>query len=302
MSKSRYERVALAAILALAVSEPTFAQSYFEDLSRRSDVVVAIPFDSAAEVGRYVSGRNQDVDFDPAIGAMRFSWPSNDGGPNVDQAQVDIQPAISSGNVFVTWEERWGPNWASSGNGGSINNINTFKNMQYSDQEAFESGGLQLEVRKLNRKSGFREVPVPRGKAGYVDIRTYFGGGGGPGGSSQLNSIRADYLLDVEVWARYYLFIEYGGRGKISLWVSQENAEGATAVYRQSEGDSSGDPGEFRSFWFEHNSSQDYSGPTSHVWNRNFVVLDGVQNYSEAEALVELGSGPVVRPNPPVIQ
>lgn len=229
-----------------------------------------------------------DVDYDPNQNAMRFTWPSS-AGSNVDQAQIDIDPPISSGTVFVTWEERWGPNWASAGDGGSINGISTFKNFQYSDNEAFDGGGLQLEIRKRNRRSSIDRIDVPAGAAGYIDIRSYFGARGGPGGSDQLTGIRADFLLHVETWARYFLFIEYGGNGRISLWCTQPG-DAPVAIYLQAEGDSSGDPGEFRSFWFEHNSSQEYSGPTSHVWNRNFAVLTGVSDLAAAQALVAMGA------------
>ncbi|MEM9190838.1 MAG: hypothetical protein AAGF12_16760 [Myxococcota bacterium] len=261
--------------------------TYFERLQARPDAVVAIAFSSMDEVSAHIARRATDVDFDPAQGAMRFTWPSSSGS-NVDQAQVSIEPPISTGNVFVTWEERWSGNWAAGGSRGSINGINTFKNFQHSDREAFQSGGLQLEIRKLHRRSGLTGDTVPAGAAGFIDIRSYFGAVGGPGGSEQFQGIQADMLLEVETWARYFLLIEYGGTGKVSLWVTQPGVA-PVAIYLQAPGDSAGDPGAFRSFWFEHNSSQRYDGPTSHVWNRNFVVLDGVRDLAEAEMLVAEG-------------
>ena len=293
--------LALGVVVCLGCLQEVHAETFFEQLSSRSDVVVALPFRSSAEVDEYTSNRNEDVDYDPVQDAMRFTWPASSGN-NVDQAQIDIEPAISSGNVFVTWEERWSSNWASNGDRSSINGINTFKNIQYSDQDAFESGGLQLEIRKQHRSSFLTGETVPAGAAGYVDIRSYFSAQGGPGGSNQFPGIQEDFLLSVNTWARYFLFIEYGGNGRVSLWVSEPGVA-PVAVYERAPGGESGDPGPFRSFWFEHNSSQDYSGPTSHVWNRDFVVLDGVADFAEAEALVELGSdGELpVRPNPPVV-
>ena len=270
-----------------ALAESAGPHDYFDALSARSDVVLAIPFRSQPEVDRYTSRRNQDVDYDPVEDAMRFTWPASRGS-NIDQAQVSIEPPISDGTVFVTWEEKWSREWASKGNRGAINGINTFKNIQYSKQVAFESGGLQLELRKQHRKSFRTGRAVPKGKAGYVDIRSYFAAQGGPGGKRQYPGIKRDFLLNVETWARWYLYIDYAGVGKVTLWLA-EPGRSPVAVYEQARGAEPGNPGVFRSFWFEHNSSQKYDGPTSHVWNRNLVVLNGVKDFAEAKALVEQG-------------
>lgn len=292
ISKLTWQAVVLSTVCMIA--RDAQAQSYFDELAARSDVVAAIAFRSEADIAAY-GHTTDDVDYDPVQDAMRFTWPASHSS-NINQVQVGIEPAISSGNVFVTWEERWSQNWASAGDRGSVNGFKTIKNFQYSDADPYASGGLQLEIRRLIAKSTITDANVPAGKAGYVDIRSYFGN---TGDGDQLLGIKNDFLLGVEVWARYYLFIEYGGNGKVSLWVSEPGVP-AKAVYIQASGDSSGDPGTFRSFWFEHNSSQTYDGPTSHVWNRNFVVLDGVSDMNEALQLVSMGSdGDVKMPNPP---
>ncbi len=300
MSISHITRHSLFLILGLAFVPSAYGQTYFELLAARSDVVVAVAFRSQADVeAHWAPNNHDDVTYDATQDAAMFTWPSS-AGSNIDQIQIDINPIISSGTVFVTWEERWGPNWALPGGRSGINGFNTMKNHQLSDQGSFTSGGLQLEVRKWHRKELMSDNDIQAGKAGTIDIRTYFGGGGGPGGEKALFGQLADFVLDIEVWARYFLFIEYGGNGKISLWCTQPG-DAPTAIYLEATGDSSGDPGPFGAWWFEHNSSQTYSGPTSHVWNRNFVVLDGVADLAEAQALVNQGAsgGPIVRPKPP---
>ena len=257
---------------------------FYDTLVARSDLHTAVAFRSQADVDAHLSGGpDPDADYDAVEDAMRFTWPANSGN-NVDQARVDITPNLSTGNVFVTWEQRCGPNWAADGLGGSINGIGTHKNFQYSD------GGLQLEVRRKMKEGAVTGDDPPAGSAGSVDIRSYFGAQGGPTSSSMLTGILApDFFLDTEVWARYFLFIEYGGNGKVSLWVTQPG-DAPQAIYLQAPGDSSGDPGTLSEFWFEHNSSQTYTGGTSYVWDRNFVVLDGVADLTEAQSLVTQGS------------
>lgn len=301
MSISQIKRHSLILFLGVVFVPSVHAQTYFDSLAARSDVVIAVPFRSQAELEAHWLPNNHDnMFYDSAEDAVQLFWPKQGGGNNIDQLRPDISPDLSSGNVFVTWEDKWGSEWVTNGSGNPVNGIGTHKNFQYSDDDG---GGLQLEVRLQHRETGLNGIDIPAGRLGSVDIRSYFGNRKGT--TTQLDGILTDILLDVDVWARYFLFIEYGGNGKISLWVTQEGAA-PQAVYLQATGDSSGDPGPFRIWWFEHNSSQSFSGSTARKWVRNFVVLDGVANLTAAHSLVVQGSlaqggEPVVRPAPPVL-
>jgi len=259
---------------------------YYDTLAARSDVNIAVAFRSQEDVEAHWRPNNHDdVSYDPVEDALQTRWPTAGGGSNIDDLRVVIDPPLSSGKVFVTWEAKWSVEWASDGGGDRMNGIRQFKDYQYA-----KSGGFMLEIRKIHHKTAPNDIEIPAGESGGIDIRTYFGGGGGAGQpDKRLKGTLADFVLGNEVWIRYFLFVEYGGNGKITLWVTQPG-DAPTKIYDQATGDSSGDPGEFASFWFEHNSSQTYSGPTSHVWNRNFVVLDGVADLAAAQALVTEGT------------
>ncbi len=278
--------MAFVCVAAAASSE----HAYFDSLAARSDVVHAIAFRSQVDVETYWAPGNptnrDDVDYDSVVDSMRFRWPETSGGNNIDSMDIDIDPGITSGNVFFTWEDRWSSEWTSVGNRSSINGVSTFKNHHVKDTAAYSAGGLQLEVRKWNTKVPLSDENVPSGEAGAVDIRSYFGNAGG---ADRLNGMTNDFIIPVEGWVRYFLFIEYGGNGKISLWCTKAGTA-PVDVYLQATGDSAGDPGESRRFQFQHNTSSTYSGPTSHTWCRNLVILDGVADLTEAQSLVSQGS------------
>ena len=291
MSISEIKRHGLFLILGVAFVPSAHAQTYFESLAARSDVVIAVAFRSQADVEAHWRPNNHDdVSYDPVEDALQIRWPTAGGGSNINDLQVNIAPTLDSGNVFVTWEGKWSVEWVADGSGTNINGFRQLKDYQYADSNQYSSGGLQLEVRRLCTETAPTEFDAPAGSSGGIDCRTYFGGGGGPGQpEKRLADTLADFVLGNQVWIRYFLFVEYGGNGKITLWVTQPG-DAPTKIYDQQPGDSSGDPGAFRSFWFEHNSSQTYSGPTSYVWNKNLVVLDGVADLAEAQSLVTQGS------------
>ena len=82
----------LVLILGIAIAPSAYAQTYFDDVSARSDVVVAIPFGSLEEVSEHWAPNNHDdVSYDPVQDAIQFSWPAFSGS-NINQVQVDIDP------------------------------------------------------------------------------------------------------------------------------------------------------------------------------------------------------------------
>ena len=80
MSISQIKRHSLFLILGVALVPSAHAQTYFESLAARSDVVIAVAFRSQADVEAHWRPNNHDdVTYDPVEDALQTRWPSAGG-------------------------------------------------------------------------------------------------------------------------------------------------------------------------------------------------------------------------------
>ncbi len=283
ISKIKYQAGAL--ILGIALLPSAHAQDYYETLGSRSDAIVSIVFDSLAVVQNYWPTNNHSgIDYDPGEDAMQFTWPPDGNqGTDPDTPKIPISPSISSGTAFISWDEKYGPNWAADGTRSATNDIATFKNYQIASGVGSDR---LIEVRLWTTKTHIDGRDMPAGKLGSLDIRPYYSSAptGSPAGGASLSGLAADVQLDIGNWHRYFLFVDLDN-DELSLWVTQPGLP-PLAIYHRADGS----VGRIAGFWYEHDSSQQFSGPVSRCWNRNLVVLNGVPDLAAAEALVAQGS------------
>jgi hypothetical protein len=253
--------------------------SYFDDLSVRSDCMVAYSLRDMNQLLAFMDQSNPsikpwDITYDPTHDpdprrqdAAKVVIPANEPSlPNNVRLPI---PDVGSGSLFVTWDSWMGREFAYASTG-----IGNYKHFQFTSPDR-----IWTEV-----KSDFN-LAVP-GSVAMVQVRAYAQMGSGLLGPNVTNEqplspMASEFAVLPEKWTRYWAYFNPVGEWyEFSLWLA-DASRGPVLVLdrRQIKPNYPLGATGWQSFWLEYNTSAhgwDTGFPARVGYARNVVMLRGV--------------------------
>jgi hypothetical protein len=253
--------------------------AYFDQLSLRSDCMVAYSLRDAAQLFQYAqsTSKPQDVTYDPA---------SDPDPRRQDAAKILIKenqvslgnniflpiPPVGTDSLFVTWDSWMGKEFAYENTG-----IGNYKHFQ-----------LTSPLRTWTEiKADFNEAEKYKPAIAMVESRFYGEKKNGEAGpnvvtENPLTPQANKFGIMAETWTRYWVFLNPAGEWhEFSLWAA-DASRGPVQILDRLQIKPNYELGAtgWEKFWLEYNTSShglDSFGPRV-AYARNVVMLRGVSN------------------------
>ncbi|MEM9863386.1 MAG: hypothetical protein AAF938_17450 [Myxococcota bacterium] len=251
-------------------------RDYFTLLQERDEHMHSRAYRSEAEIATDQTPRATHVRYDAVQDAAEWTFRANVGSmSSADQLRSEFTPPVGEPdrNALYYWEGRWDGNWMRQRDG-----IRTHK--------AFQITGIEPTRQGRGLEPRTRFDLAPEGYVARVDMRVYGWDPVVEGPFDTIGELDASFDIAPDTWTRFWVFVDWANLA-VTMWVSDET-RAPVRIYDETAFNSMA-PSTFSGFWFEYNSSQERSDPsTLRIWGRNLVVLVGLDSLEIAEQLVGL--------------